>query len=70
MIAFDPLFEMMDKRHKTAYQITKDKVIGGGTLQRLRDGQSVSTDTINALCNYLRCKPGDIMRYTPDKSTD
>ena len=70
MIVFDSLFEMMDKRHKTAYQLAKDKVIGGGTLQRLRDGQSVSTDTINALCNYLRCKPNDIMRYIPDKPTD
>ena len=24
-------------------------------------------DTINAICNYLRCDPSDIMRYTPDQ---
>lgn len=68
MIDFSPFFATMEKRHKSGYNLLKDKVIGGGTLQRIKSGQSVSTDTINDLCNYLRCKPMDIIRYTPDKS--
>ena len=70
MISFDKLFTTLARKHKTTTSLIKDKIVGGGTLQRIRDGQSVSTDTINAICNYLHCKPGDIMTYTPDEKSD
>jgi DNA-binding Xre family transcriptional regulator len=56
----------MEKKHKSGYNLLRDNVIGGGTLARMKQGKSVSTDTINSLCNYLHCKPGDIMTYSPD----
>ena len=67
MITFEKLFQTMEKRHKTGYNLLKDNVIGGGTLSRIKQRKSVSTDTINSLCNYLHCKPMDIMTYSPDK---
>ena len=67
MIDFTPLWDLIAKRHCTQTEILRKKIVGGGTLQRMRTNDSVSTDTINALCNYLHCKPSDIMRYTPDK---
>ena len=66
MIVFDRLFRTLEKRGKTPYNLIKDRIIGGGTLQRIRDGKSISTDTVNDLCNYLSCKPSDIMTYTRD----
>lgn len=66
MISFDKLFTTLARKHKTTTNLIRDKIVGGGTLQRIRDGQSVSTDTINAICNYLHCRPGDIMTFTPD----
>ena len=67
MITFDKLFQTMEKKHKSGYNLLRDNVIGGGTLARMKQGKSVSTDTINSLCNYLHCKPGDIMTYSPDR---
>ena len=67
MITFDKLFVTMEKKHKSGYNLLRDNVIGGGTLARMKQGKSVSTDTINSLCNYLHCKPGDIMTYSPDR---
>ena len=67
MIDFSPFFATLAKRGKTGYMLQRDKIAGSGTLTRMRKGQSVSTDTINDLCNYLRCKPMDIIRYTPDR---
>jgi DNA-binding Xre family transcriptional regulator len=67
MITFDKLFITMEKKHKSGYNLLRDNVIGGGTLARMKQGKSVSTDTINSLCNYLHCKPGDIMTYSPDR---
>lgn len=66
MITFDKLLSTLDKKHKTIYQLVRDKVIGGGTLNRIRSNESISTDTINAICNYLHCRPSDIMTYIPD----
>lgn len=70
MIVFDPLFTTLEKRHKPPSMLVRDKIIGGGTFSRIRAGASVSTDTINAICNYLHCKPSDVIRYTPDPPDD
>lgn len=70
MISFDALFEYLQRKHKPAMCLVKDKIIGGGTYTRLRAGQSVSTDTIDAICNYLHCKPADVMKYIPDNDNE
>lgn len=67
MITFEKLFQTLEKKHKTSYMLLKDNVIGDGTLARIKKNQSMTTDTINRLCNYLHCKPMDIMTYSPDK---
>ena len=67
MITFEKLFQTLEKKHKTSYILLKDNVIGDGTLARIKKNQSMTTDTINRLCNYLHCKPMDIMTYSPDK---
>ena len=66
MITFEKLFTVMEKRNVSGYRLLKDKVIHGGTIDRIKANQSISTDTINRLCNYLHCKPNDIITYVPD----
>ena len=66
MITFEPFYKTLEKRGKTGYLLQRDKIVGSGTLTRMKNGQSISTDTINDLCNYLRCKPSDIFTYTRD----
>jgi DNA-binding Xre family transcriptional regulator len=65
LIDFTPLENVLRKRRRTFTSLVQDKIIGGGTLSRLKHNEPVSTDTIDALCNALHCKPMDIMRYTP-----
>ena len=36
------------------------------TIKRLMNDESVSINTINALCNILKCDIKDIMRFQPD----
>ena len=67
MITFEKLFQTMEKKNITGYKLMKDKIIRGGTIDRIKSNQSISTETINKLCNYLHCKPMDIMTYSPDK---
>lgn len=47
-------------------RIRKDKIMGEGMLQKLRQKQLVSWTTINTICSLLNCQPGDILEYQND----
>ena len=66
MITLEKVFDVMKEKGKTTYTVRKDGVIAETTLQRIRKNQSVSTDTIDKLCNYLDCTPADIITYTKE----
>ena len=66
-IKFDRLFDLMREKGLTTYKIRKNKIISEGTLQKLRENGTVSTESISALCAALDCQPGDIMEYVPDE---
>lgn len=65
-INYDKLFILMEKKGLTTYRIRKEKIISEGALQNLREGKSVTMNTISALCKALNCQPGDIMEYVPE----
>ena len=60
---YERLFAQMKEKGLTTYRIRKDKIISETTLQKLREGKAVRTDSIAALCKVLSCQPGDIMEY-------
>jgi len=64
-IKFDKLFDLMREKGLTTYKIRKNKIISEGTLQKLRENGTVSTESIATLCAALDCQPGDIMEYVP-----
>ena len=63
---YDRLFALMKEKGLTTYRIRKEKIISEGTLQKLRDGKAVSTESLAALCKELNCQPGDIMEYVEE----
>lgn len=60
---YSKLFSLMKYKGLTTYRIRKENIISQSTLQKLREGKSVTTDAIASLCNVLNCQPGDIMEY-------
>ena len=50
----------------TTYQIRKEKLLSESTVQKLRAGQGVSWENIEALCRLLDCQPGDLMEYSKE----
>ena len=64
---FDRLFDLLDQKGISTYMLRKEKIIGQGTLHRLRINESVSTDTIATFCELLDCQPNDIMEFTKDE---
>jgi putative transcriptional regulator len=60
---YSKLFSLMKAKRLTTYRIRKENIISQSTLQKLREGKSVTTETIATLCKVLNCQPGDIMEY-------
>ncbi len=67
MIKYDKLINIFKERGINGYTIKKNKIIGQATFKKILEGGHVDTRTIDHLCAYLNCQPGDIMEYVPDK---
>ena len=63
---YEKLFTLMKEKGLTTYRIRKEKIVSETTLQKLREGKAVSTDSIANLCAALGCQPGDIMEYVEE----
>lgn len=63
MIVFDRLWSTMRERGISQYKLIKDYHVSTGQLDRLRKNGSVSTYTLNQLCEILDCKLEDIAEF-------
>ncbi|HIZ44123.1 MAG TPA: helix-turn-helix transcriptional regulator [Firmicutes bacterium] len=61
MISYAKLWILLQKQGKKRFDLVEDGVIARGTLTKLGKNDSVTTDTISKICDYLDCQPGDIM---------
>ena len=67
-LCYDKLFQLLAQKGLKKYDLRKDKVVGMSALETLRTGKRyVDTRTIEHLCAYLNCQPGDIMEYVPEE---
>lgn len=66
MISYEPLWNTMKKRGATTYTLQVKGNISSSTIRRLKNGDSVSTNTLDALCKLLDCTVNDILVYVPE----
>lgn len=59
------ILKELSNRGYTSAKIRKDKILSQATLQNIRQGKGITTDTINTLCIILRCQPSDIIEIVP-----
>lgn len=62
----DVLQALKDAGYNTN-RIRKEKIMGEGTLQKLRSNEMISTKNLEILCGLLQCQPGDIIEYVDAK---
>lgn len=67
MIVFVDVLKLLSKHGWSTYRLRKDHLISNGTMDRLRKGQSVSTETLDVICRLCSCQPGDLIHYEPDE---
>jgi len=57
----------MRNRGTTTYTLQFKGGVSSSTIRRLKAGESVSTNTLDALCKILDCSIQDIVAYLPDE---
>lgn len=63
-ISFKKLLVLLNERQISLYHLKRDKVIGTATLDKIRkDEGKIDTRSIDRICDYLNCQPGDIMEF-------
>ena len=73
MLTFEPLRKILKERGISSYYLRYkcgSNKIDQKTLKRLLTDKSVSTNTLNSLCNLLSCDISDIVKYIPDSNND
>ena len=66
MISYEPLWKTMKRTGASTYTLQVKGGVSSSTIRRLKAGESVSTNTLDALCRILQCDIADIIAYTPD----
>lgn len=62
---FDIVQALKDKGYNTN-RIRKEKLLSESTMTKLRRGEPVSWENLEAICKLLECQPGDIVKYVED----
>lgn len=63
MMKYYKLFDLLARREMKKTDLLK--VISSPTLAKLSKGDSVTTDVLCKICDFLECQPGEIMEYLP-----
>lgn len=65
---YDKLFELLKERGITTYKIRKDNLISQAALTKMKSEEgNIDTRTLERLCSFLKCQPGDIMEFVEDE---
>ena len=67
VISYRPLWETMKRLGASTYTLQVKGGVSSSTIRRLKAGESVSTNTLDTLCQLLECTLPDIVEYLPEK---
>lgn len=70
MISYEPLWRTMQLRGATTYTLQVKGGISSSTIRRMKAGDSVSTHTLDLLCQLLDCTLDNIVEYIPEEDSN
>jgi len=63
MIDYSPLFQTMENKGITQYQLLKHKVVDNKTLDTIKKNGNLTLLTLERICVYLDCTLNDIVTF-------
>lgn len=67
-ISYKKLVQILDERGITSYTIKRDNVVGQSAWKKIHENGNIDMRTVEALCKYLHCQPGDLLSYEEENS--
>lgn len=65
MFDYSPLWETMQRRGVSQYQLLKSGV-DNKTLDALKKGRNITMVTLEKLCRIIGCTPNDVIRFSDE----
>ena len=65
-VSYNKLFAKLKENEIRQTDFFNSIKIGGTTIKKLRENDSVTTNTICRICDYFNCMPDEIMEWIPD----
>ena len=59
------VLKALSERGYTSTRMRKEKIMSQATMQSIREGRGITTDTLNTICTILRCQPSDVLEIVP-----
>ena len=53
------VLKALSERGYTSTRMRKEKIMSQATMQSIREGRGITTDTLNTICIILRCQPSE-----------
>lgn len=69
MITYDNLWITLKNKNISTYKLLHEYKLSRGTLHSLKHNKSITTNTLDYLCDMLECTPHDIISYAPNKKS-
>jgi len=69
MISYTPLWKTMERTGATTYTLQVKGGVSSSTIRRMKANESVSTNTLDAICKILNCRLPDVAEYIPDEES-
>jgi DNA-binding Xre family transcriptional regulator len=66
--SYKPLFKLLVDRGMKKTDLLKYADLSSATLAKLSKGEYLSAESIEKLCVYFHCQPGDLVEYVFDSN--
>lgn len=68
MIVYKNILEKFNAIGYSPTSIRREKLLSESVLTRIRNNQPLSTETLDKICNILKCDLSEIVEHRPDDS--
>lgn len=68
MIIYKNILAKLTAAGYSSYRLQRDGILSSATINRIRQGQPVTTVTIDLICRLCQCQPGDLLQWVDEKA--
>ena len=67
MIVFCNILQLLGEHGYSTYRLRQEKLLAESTIDRIRKGTALKTDTLDVICRLCQCQPGDLVKWVLDE---